>query len=433
MTSPLTLTIMHLDSFEIKSIRTITDLEWKAPVINASRAGWHVIIGDNGAGKSTVLRAIALALVGQRNAEALRQDWNSWLPVKSDSGRVAIEVQDHPDDIWAKKGKKTTNYFLGAGVRLLRESSRVELRPLRIKTSSPDRNIWSDKAGWFSASFGPFRRFTGGDKDAEKLFYSHPGLARHLSVFGEDVALTECLGWLSQLRFEELDGNRRSGDLLKGIQNFINQEGFLPHGAKFDGVDSKSVHFVDGNSVQVPVNHLGDGFRSILSLTFELLRQMARLWTDSPLFEASSDGTITVRHTGVVMIDEIDAHLHPTWQRRIGFWLTKHFPQVQFIVTTHSPLICHAAERGSIFRLPTPGSNEQVRMVNGIEKDRLIFGSVLDAYGTDLFGSDVSRSDTAKEKQTRLALLNQKALSASLTALEQSERNALQALFPSSM
>jgi hypothetical protein len=133
------------------------------------------------------------------------------------------------------------------------------------------------------------------------------------------------------------------------------------------------------------------------------------------------------------MIDEIDAHLHPTWQRRIGFWLAAHFPKVQFIVTTHSPLVCHAAEKGSIFRLPTPGSNENARMVEGFEKDRLIFGSVLDAYGTDLFGSDVSRSDTAKEKQTRLAELNRKALSSKLSTAEQTERKGLQALFPSSM
>jgi len=247
------------------------------------------------------------------------------------------------------------------------------------------------------------------------------------------VALTECLAWLSQLRFEELDKNSRSGELLEGIREFINQEGFLPHGVKFDNVDSKRVRFLDGNGAEVPVNHLGDGFRSILSLTFELLRQMAQLWPASAIFDKVPDGSITVKHTGVVMIDEIDAHLHPTWQRRIGFWLTKHFPKVQFIVTTHSPLVCHAAEKGSIFRLPTPGSNETARMVDGIEKERLIFGSVLDAYGTDLFGGDVSRSESAKQKQMRLAELNQKALSAKLTSGEQKERAALQALFPASM
>jgi hypothetical protein len=230
-----------------------------------------------------------------------------------------------------------------------------------------------------------------------------------------------------------LDNHPISGDLLEDIRAFVNQDGFLPHGVTFESVDSKRVKFLDGNGVQVPVNHLGDGFRSILSLTFELLRQMALAWPGANLFEKGTDGSILVKHSGVVMIDEIDAHLHPTWQRRIGFWLTKHFPKVQFLVTTHSPLVCHAAEKGSVFRLATPGSSEESRMVGGLERDRLIFGSVLDAYGTDLFGNDVSRSASAKQMQERLAELNQKALLAKLLSGEQTERSNLQALFPSSM
>jgi len=421
---------MRLESFEINNLRSISSLKWHLP---NPTAGWHVIIGDNGAGKSTALRGVALALIGPRNAEALRQDWREWLPSGATTGGVKISLEDHPEDNWAGKGKKTKNCYLQAKVVIRRDTRRFVLEPGKIPGSQPDRHIWSDEPGWFAASFGPFRRFTGGDKDAEKLFYSHPHLARHLSVFGEDVALTECLSWLSQLRFEQLDNHPISGDLLEDIRAFVNQDGFLPHGVTFESVDSKRVKFLDGNGVQVPVNHLGDGFRSILSLTFELLRQMALAWPGANLFEKGTDGSILVKHSGVVMIDEIDAHLHPTWQRRIGFWLTKHFPKVQFLVTTHSPLVCHAAEKGSVFRLATPGSSEESRMVGGLERDRLIFGSVLDAYGTDLFGNDVSRSASAKQMQERLAELNQKALLAKLLSGEQTERSKLQALFPSSM
>ena len=247
------------------------------------------------------------------------------------------------------------------------------------------------------------------------------------------MALSECLDWLGQLRFEQLDNSYRSGKLLDNLIEFVNQEGFLPHGVTIDSVDSKGVNFRDGNGITVSVDSLGDGFRSILSLCFELLRQMVMTWPGSLLFKVSESGLITVGHTGVVLIDEIDAHLHPTWQRRIGFWLTKHFPKIQFIVTSHSPLVCHAAEKGSIFRLPTPGSDEVARMVEGIEKERLVFGSVLDAYGTDLFGEDVSRSESAQKKQRRLSELNRKALSSSLNEEEQRVRERLQALFPASM
>ncbi|MBT62916.1 MAG: ATP-binding protein [Puniceicoccaceae bacterium] len=420
---------MHIYSVEIKNIRAIKHLKWTC---TSSRAGWHVIIGDNGSGKSTVLRSVALALVGNTIAEALRQNWDTWLFEDAQEGLIRLSVDGHAEDKWSGKGKQTTNYYLGAGVRFTRGSTRVELKECKLQNVT-SRNIWSDKPGWFGASFGPFRRFTGGNKDTEKLFYSQPRLARHLSVFGEDVALSECLDWLGQLRFEQLDNSYRSGKLLDNLIEFVNQEGFLPHGVTIDSVDSKGVNFRDGNGITVSVDSLGDGFRSILSLCFELLRQMVMTWPGSLLFKVSESGLITVGHTGVVLIDEIDAHLHPTWQRRIGFWLTKHFPKIQFIVTSHSPLVCHAAEKGSIFRLPTPGSDEVARMVEGIEKERLVFGSVLDAYGTDLFGEDVSRSESAQKKQRRLSELNRKALSSSLNEEEQRVRERLQALFPASM
>ena len=66
---------------------------------------------------------------------------------------------------------------------------------------------------------------------------------------------------------------------------------------------------------------------------------------------------------GVAAIDEIDAHLHPAWQQRIGDWFVEHFPETQFFVTTHSPIICRAARRGSVWLLPVPGSDEQPRRI----------------------------------------------------------------------
>ena len=90
---------------------------------------------------------------------------------------------------------------------------------------------------------------------------------------------------------------------------------------------------------------------------------------------------------GVVLVDEIDAHLHPTWQLRIGENLLRYFPKVQFIVTTHSPLICHAAEKGSVWRLPVPGDDSSFTgRVRGKELKRLIYGDILEAYDTELFG-----------------------------------------------
>jgi predicted ATP-binding protein involved in virulence len=61
----------------------------------------------------------------------------------------------------------------------------------------------------------------------------------------------------------------------------------------------------------------------------------------------------------------IDAHLHPTWQKNVGKWFQDRFPNIQFIVTTHSPLICQAATHGSVWHLPHPGSDEKGGMGSG--------------------------------------------------------------------
>jgi putative AbiEii toxin of type IV toxin-antitoxin system/AAA domain-containing protein len=420
---------MYLQEVTLSNIRSIESLKWELPRSTVA-PGWHVIIGDNGAGKSSVLRAIALALVGPKEAIALRQDWNEWLRWGQQTGSIRLLLDwDSEYDRFVKVGRTPKHSYLDADLVLARSGSnpeQVQLSPMEM-ASDPDRSVWGDGYGWFCASYGPFRRFAGGDKDQEKLFYSNPKLARHLSVFGESVALSECIEWLKLLQFKKLEEDEE-GDLLKPLMDFINQPEFLPHEARLRSISSKGVRFVDGNGCEVPVENLSDGYRSILSMTFELIRQLAKTYGPQRLF--ASDDPTKVIVPGVVLIDEIDAHLHPTWQRRVGRWFREHFPKLQFIVTTHSPLICQAATVGSIFRLPKPGSEEQAGMVTGVARDRLLYGNVLDAYSTGVFGDVPTRSPESLEKLERLAILNQKELAEGLSDAERAEQQQLRAQLP---
>jgi hypothetical protein len=195
-------------------------------------------------------------------------------------------------------------------------------------------------------------------------------------------------------------------------------------------VTSKGVDFVDANGFKIPVQELSDGYRSVLSMTFELVRQMALRYGAAGLF--SGDNTQVVQ-PGIVIVDEIDAHLHPSWQRTIGVWFRKHFPNVQFIVSTHSRLICQAAEVGTVFRLPRPGadpSEDRGEMVTGLALKRLIYGDVLDAYGTGVFGDGVTRSDSGQEKLERLAELNTQELVGSLSEEEKQAQAELREILP---
>jgi hypothetical protein len=174
---------------------------------------------------------------------------------------------------------------------------------------------------------------------------------------------------------------------------------------------------------------LSDGYRSILSLTFELIRQLVRVYGAKAVFEDISKGKMQIPLPGVVLIDEIDAHLHPTWQTRIGEWFLQYFPQLQFIVTTHSPLVCRACHKGSIWRLAAPGSDQTSGEVTGLDKDRLVYGNVLDAFGTEVFGQNVTRSEYAQDKRKRLATLNIKSLQGAITEPEEKELDELKAIF----
>jgi predicted ATPase len=412
---------MYLKSVKLSNIRAIDDLTWEVP---EAEAGWNVIIGDNGAGKSSFLRAIALALVGPSEAAALRQNWDEWLRAGAARGSISILADsDKRFDKFAGTGRRTENYYLSATLLFTRSEAGVALLS---HGRDPDRTFWSTGTGWFSASYGPFRRFTGGDKDQEKLFYSRPKLARHLSVFGESVALSECLEWLKILQFKKLEKDPE-GDLLDPLRQFINQPAFLPHDTRLESISSKGVVFRDGNQCEVAIEQLSDGFRSILSMTLELIRQLASTYGPHQVF--SSDAS-HIAVPGVVLIDEIDAHLHPAWQRRIGPWLSKHFPELQFIVTTHSPFICQAAEVGTIYQLARPGSDAPSRMIEGVERDRLLYGSILDAYSTGVFGDGATRSPASVAKMQRLAELNVKELEQPLTEEEVRERDELRAILP---
>jgi len=418
---------MHLRRVHIRNVRSIAELTWELPP-EAAGPGWHVILGDNGSGKSTFLRSIALALVGPKESAGLRQPLNDWIRSGTDHATIALEFEPRTGDRIGQDPALRADSGSELELNLRRDSDSIWSS---ISPEGSSLDVWGPKRvrDWFCASYGPFRRFTGGDKEFERLYSSQPNLARHLSVFDESVALTEPLSWLQSLKFKQLE-HSREGQLLPPIIEFINQPGFLPHQVRLRDVTSNGVDFVDANGFTVPVQELSDGYRSVLSMTFELVRQMALRYSAAKLF--SADRTQILR-PGVVIVDEIDAHLHPSWQRTIGVWYREHFPNVQFIVSTHSPLICQAAEVGSVFRLPQPGADaaeDRGEMVTGLALKRLLYGNVLDAYGTGVFGEGVTRSDSGQEKLERLAELNTRELIGSLSEEEKQDQAELREILP---
>lgn len=245
--------------------------------------------------------------------------------------------------------------------------------------------------------------------------------------------MTEIEPWLQKLRFAQLEGRSEEGKLLDDLTLFINQPGFLPTGVWLKEVTSKAVTFVDAQGCEVDMNELSDGFRSILSLTFELIRQMALVYKGISIF---NEGKTAVIAPGVVFVDEIDVHLHPRWQRAIGPWLTRCFPKVQFFVTTHSLLVCQGAyPHGSVWRLPDPDPEQQgnpVGRITGVPLKRLLFGNLLEVVSSGAFGTGVERSDEGRKMLEELAQLNRRSFKGQLSEEEKTRRRELMEIFGAS-
>jgi len=157
---------------------------------------------------------------------------------------------------------------------------------------------------------------------------------------------------------------------------------------------------------------MSEGYRSALAMLIDIFRHMVDVYGADGLLVAGEHGHHVTR-PGVVLIDEVDAHLHPAWQREIDFWLKQHFPKVQFIVTTHSPLVCQAADGGRIYHLPQPGTGEPF-LLERYDYERIVAGRADEILLTPAFGLPHTRSPQAVRARERLARLKAKQLSLGL-------------------
>jgi energy-coupling factor transporter ATP-binding protein EcfA2 len=448
-----TFTLMYIKRIEIRNIRSIEHFEMH--FADGKEAGWHVLIGENGSGKSTIVRATALGLLDYADISAAGQVWDDWLNTRIgideigsiDLGiaydfetgtrilqnRISFDRQYYGEKMRADlleiifRGRQsfTRQTYTATTINQNYQTTTTTVQyPPPTPTPSPPT-----QAMGFSAAYGPFRRFTGGSPEKDRLYLSNPKLGAHLSVFGEDVALSEALAYLRDMYVKQLD-KKSDGKTLAYIIKFVNHAQLLLNKTRIDKIDSDGVFFKDGNNNQIVAFQLSDGYRSVLSLTFELIRQLIRVFNADNVFRQIERGNMIIDLPGVVLIDEIDAHLHPDWQDSIGGWFTTYFPNIQFIVTTHSPLICRAAENGSIWRLATPGSGEKSKEVTGTARDRLIYGSISDAYGTQTFGKKAPISEAGNELLNELAELNIKSIMGQITPEEEVRMFDLQRILP---
>jgi hypothetical protein len=320
-------------------------------------SGWSVITGDNAAGKTAFLKAIALALVGTDMARALQPSLQGWIRRGASKAVIAVEIVAGDADRFAQ-GRRYEHPFWSELQLSSDPGPEVTLTigdKYKGKGKGPKHGPWAENpSGWYAVGYGPFRRLYGASPDAQRLMVGPSRVARFATMFREDATLGECEIWLKDLHVKKLEGREDEAAILDGVLKLLNDD-FLRNGLRIEKVDSEGLWLCDAGGIVLPLADMSEGYRAALALLVDILRHLVSVLGPDDLVREDADGTQIVPHEGIVLIDEIDSHLHPEWQRQIGFWLKKRFPRIQFIVTTHSAMICQAADENMIYHLPPPG------------------------------------------------------------------------------
>ncbi|SPF35344.1 conserved hypothetical protein [Candidatus Sulfopaludibacter sp. SbA4] len=153
-------------------------------------------------------------------------------------------------------------------------------------------------------------------------------------MFSPDATLQSLQNWAMDIHY------RRSGAGLRMVRETL--DGLLP-GIAFSRIDrkQKKVLFSTPDGI-VRLDQLSDGYQNVAAWCGDLVYRVTEL---------NPDYKNPLQARGLILIDEIDLHLHPIWQRQLREYINQKFPNLQILATTHSPLTAQQCGEGELFSL----------------------------------------------------------------------------------
>jgi len=420
---------MYIHKVILEDVKAFTALELRFDRIdqfgNKDYAGWNVITGDNAAGKTTILKAIALALVGPDVSRALQPSFSGWIKEGSGDATIAVQISGADEDTFTS-GRRPLEPFY-AEIALERRGADVYAVPgnkyVKKKKSAANGPWAIGQGAWFAVAYGPFRRLYGTSTEAMRLMSAPGKPPRFATLFKEDATLGEGQNWLRELQFKSLEQKEKERGVLEHVLDLLDSD-FLRHGLRVERVDSEGLWLKGEDGIVLPLSDMSDGYRSSLALLIDILRHLSEVFPALPLTVKGDDGRPYVPHGGVVLIDEVDAHLHPEWQRQLGFWLKKHFPKIQFIVTSHSAFVCQAADDLGVYYL-SGDADVGANRVTENEWKKIVAGTADDVLLSVAFGLKHTRSPRAVDARKEWSLLRAKKNRVQLSADESARMRQL--------
>lgn len=274
-----------------------------------------LLLGENAVGKSSFLLCLGLALLGSKEVEKLD------LPYSSLARSVGRETWDQ----WGQDRIVVSVEFTGND-----QAATFSYDPVSRKLSG------SEYQSAAVLGYGPHRYFSATKSKRRK------GAAERLrSLFDPLSPLPDPTDWLSSLTGS--DFNTVAGTIRT----------ILPIGDNDDLVNDPQFGIcVRADGQLTPLSKLSEGYRSVFAMVADICRNLLEHY---PKLETAR---------GIVLIDEIDTHLHPRWKLQVMSSLRRALPNVQFVVTSHDPLCLRGMDDGEVVVLHRDETGKVVKLEN---------------------------------------------------------------------
>jgi predicted ATPase len=296
---------------------------------------WTVVVGDNGDGKTTLLRSIAMGLCDESSAAAVHRELAGDFVRK---GKKCASIEVH------LTGEENVRYEINTTIKSLPAFERVTQEIFEVKGKNR-KKLEQEDFPWkeiFVSGYGAgrqtqgtanFREYVAVDAVYTLFRYQEPLQNAELAFRRLVENARTQAGKNPKKRESRAEATlERLAELLRGVLNLESKGRVI--------LASKGIEVV-GHWGRAALGSLGDGYQSIITCVLDLLA-----W--KMLSGRSLDPK---KMSGIVLIDEVEQHLHPRWQLTIMNHLQKAFPKMQFIATTHSPLVVSGCEQCAVHAL----------------------------------------------------------------------------------
>ena len=376
---------MYIKQLRIRQLRCFADAslnlryptEDRSAVHDLSFPNVNLLLGDNGAGKTTVLKAIAIAVLapiikesGFRSVYLVRRTPRITRAVIETT--VILHAQDlHPA---AKSWKSLRSPRARFNASIVRRGDYESVLSTARSAFGSGENLYRDRSpAFFLSGYGASRRvddsieFTNSESRKSRT----QRYQRVAGLFDTQASLVPLFTWLPEIKAKN---KGRYGEVCGLLAKL------LPEQARFTGnTDNKDFVF-QVHSQSVPFGAMSDGYRAYVGWVCDLLYQVV---TTCPARIKLAE------MRGVVLVDEIDLHLHPNWQRSVIELVSRALPSMQFIFTTHSPIVAASIAKENIFVM----DSDQKGKSTVRQSEERIFGLSADqALESHYFGLQSTRT-----------------------------------------